>query len=178
MALQDYFTTFLNKQAQAQTPPPVVAQPGQVDGNTQVQNSLEFFLNPNSEYIQNARQRGMEVAATRGGVNSSIAAGNAERAAMEAAMPLVQQAQAIETDREQLTAQAATQNWLNQQSFNREFQGQLAMLPVASSFNMLGAIQQFALQDPALYTPEVVSGYSNFFNQNMNDILSRYFGGA
>lgn len=141
--------------------------------NTMVQSSLEAMLNPNSSYIQNARQRGVEYAASRGGLNSSIAAGASERAAIEAAQPLVQSALDIQKTRDVL----AGQDWLDTQAFNREFQGQLAMLPVVNSFNMLKSVQDFALQDPALYTPDVVSGYSNFFNQNMNDIMNQYFGG-
>lgn len=144
-----------------------------VDPNQQVQTSLDYFMNPNSDYIQNARQRGVEYAAQRGGLNSSIAAGASERAAVEAAQPLVSQALDIQKTRDVL----AGQDWLNTQSFNREFQGQLTMLPVTNSFNMLQAVQQFALQDPALYTPDVVSGYSNFFSNNMKDVMSSYFGG-
>jgi hypothetical protein len=140
--------------------------------NQTVQNSLDFFLNPNSDYIQNARQRGVEYAASRGGLNSSIAAGASERSALEAVMPLVQQSQEVQKTRDAL----AGQDWLDTQAFNREFQGQLAMLPVVNSYNMLQNVQQFALQDPELYSPDVISGYSNFFNNNMKDIMNQYFG--
>ncbi len=143
------------------------------DPNQQVQTSLEYFMDPNSSYIQNARQRGVEYAASRGGLNSSIAAGASERAAMEAAMPLVQSSLDIQKTRDVL----AGQNWLDEQGFNREFQGQLAMMPIQNSFNMLNAVQQYALNDPELYTPDVISGYSNFFSQNMNDIMARFFEG-
>lgn len=136
-----------------------------------VQSSLEAMLNPNSSYIQNARQRGAEYAASRGGINSSIAAGASERAAIEAAAPLAQQAVAIESTREQVAAE----DWLSGQNFNRSLQGQLTMMPLTNSFNMLNAVQQYALEDPALYTPEVISGYSNFFQKNMDDIMNTYF---
>lgn len=144
------------------------------DPNQMVQNSLDYFLDPNSQYIQNARQRGIEYAASRGGLNSSIAAGAAERSAMESAMPLVNSALDIQKTRDIL----AGQDWLDTQAFNREFQGQLTMLPIVNSFNMLQSVQDFALQDPALYTPDVISGYSNFFSNNMNDIMKQYFGGT
>lgn len=142
------------------------------DPNSIVQNSLEAMLNPNSQYIQNARQRGVEYAASRGGLNSSIAAGASERAAIEAAMPLVNSALDIQKTRDIL----AGQDWLDTQAFNRDFQGQLTMLPIVNSFNMLSTVQQFAMQDPALYTPDVISGYSNFFQSNMKDIMNQYFG--
>lgn len=143
----------------------------QADPNQMVQGSMEAMLNPNSQYIQNARQRGVEFAAQRGGLNSSIAAGASERSAIEAAQPLVSQALDIQKQRDVL----AGQNWLDSQNFNRNFQGQLAMLPITNSFNMMNMVQQQALQDPALYTPDVISGYSNFFSQNMDNIMSKFF---
>lgn len=166
MALANYFTGFNT----ASTATPYANSPS---ADSMVQTSLEAMLNPNSQYIQNARQRGVEYAASRGGLNSSIAAGAAERSAMESALPLVQQSLGIQMTREQTLAN----NWLEEQGFNRELQGALAMMPVQNAFNMLGAIQEYALNDPELYTPDVVSGYSNFFTQNMNDIIAQYFGG-
>ncbi len=142
--------------------------------NQMVQDSLASMLDPNSEYIRNARQRGVEYAASRGGLNSSIAAGASERSAIESAMPLVQSSLDIQKQRDALVGQ----NWLDTQGFNRQFQGAVAMMPITNSFNMLNMVQQYALQDPELYTPDVVSGYSNFFNQNMEDVMSSYFGGS
>lgn len=171
MPLDTYMTsnTFNPQGVAASTPPPYINQPS---GNQMVQSSLEAMINPNSSYIRNARQHGVEYAAQRGGLNSSIAAGASERAAIDSAQPLVSEALGIENQR----AVLAGQDWLNSQNFNRDFQGQLKMLPIQNSFNMLNAIQDYALKDPALYTPDVVSGYSNFFNKNMNDIMTRYFG--
>lgn len=167
MALSNYFTGFNT----AATATPYANAP---NADAMVQTSLEAMLNPNSQYIQNARQRGVEYAASRGGLNSSIAAGASQRAAMEAAMPLVQTAVGIKQQREQTLAQ----NWLEEQGFNREIQGALTMLPVQNAFNMLNTLQEYAINDPALYTPDVMSGFSNFFSQNANNILSQYFGGT
>lgn len=144
---------------------------GLQDPNAVVTGSLESMINPNSSYIQNARQRGMEVAATRGGINSSIAAGASERAAIEAASPLTQQAIGIQQTREGVNAD----NWASTQNFNRAFLGQLGTTAFSSSVGMLEMMQQYAMNDPELYTPEVTSGFSNFFSRNMNDILGRYF---
>lgn len=159
MALSDYLAQNpYATQSQA-------ASPQNLQGpNEMVQSSLEAMLNPSSQYIKNARQRGIEYAATRGGINSSIAAGAAERSAIEAAAPLAQQA-----------AGAQIEDWLSGQNFNRSIQGQIALMPLRNSFDMLSTIQQYALQDPALYTPEVTSGYSNFFQKNMKDIMDTYF---
>lgn len=136
-----------------------------------VQGSLNSFMDPNSQYIQQARQQGMDVAAERGGLNSSIAAGNSQRAAIQSAMPLVQSSLDIQKQRD-ATQQ---QDWLNTQGFNRQFQGAMAMLPVTSAYHMLDMVQQYAMQDPALYTPDVISGYSQFFKNNMNDVMSNLF---
>lgn len=167
MPLSNYFTP-LNTAATA-NPFADAASPDSL-----VQSSLEAMLNPNSQYIQNARQRGTEFAASRGGLNSSIAAGASERAAIESAMPLVQQSLGIQQNREQVQAN----NWLNEQGFNREIMGALTMMPVQNAFNMLGSIQQMAMMDPELFTPDVVSGYSNFFTNNMNNIMDQFFGGS
>lgn len=140
------------------------------DYNQMVQQSLESFLDPNSQYIQNARQRGAEYANTRGGINASIAAGASERAAIEAAAPLAQSAVAAQLGQEQVQLQ----NWLDTQGFNRE----LSAMPYTSAMNMLQRVTEYGLQDPELYTPSVISGYSNFFNQNMQDILGQYFNGG
>jgi hypothetical protein len=142
------------------------------DPNEMVQSSLEAMLNPNSQYIQNARQRGVEFAAQRGGINSSIAAGASERSALEAATPLAMKSLDIQENRDN----AMTANWLAGMNFNRELQGQLAMAPLNSSLNMLESLNNFALQDPELYTPTVMSGFTNFFNKNMGDMMGRYFG--
>lgn len=175
MALSDYINQ-IQQQTQANaTPMPMQTT---TSGAEMLGGSLEYFLNPNSQYLQNARQRGMEVAATRGGINSSIAAGASERAAIEAVAPLAQQAAGFDLTREMATRNAELENWLAGQNFNRQLTQEISMLPLASSFNMLNAVQNFALQDPALYTPEVVSGYTNFFNRNMNDLLNRYFSGG
>ena len=144
--------------------------PRTTSGTNQAMASLDQVTGANSPYLANARRRGLEVAATRGGINSSIAAGSSERAALEAAMPLVQQGLAID----QQAQQVQYDNWLSQQNFGRALFGQ----QFTNSLGMLNQIQQYALEDPELYTPEVISGYSNFFQQNMNDILQRYFGAS
>lgn len=175
MAISDYLAKPAMVQQPQQAPAAMPTTPsyqqGLQDPSQMVQGNLESMLNPNSQYIQNARQRGIEYAASRGGLNSSIAAGAAERSALEAAMPLVQQATDIQRQREQVAAE----DWLSGQNYNRALQGQLTMLPVQNAYNMMATVQEYALAQPQLYTPEVMSGYTNFFQQNMNDIMSQYF---
>lgn len=167
MALINYFT---GNQPQPTQQMPRPAQPPAAFGVDAVKGNLESLLAPGSSYINNARQRGIEYAATRGGVNSSIAAGAAERSAIEAAAPLAQQAIAID----QQNKDYAMQDWMAQQNFGRN----LFTQQFGSSLDMLNSINQMALMDPELYTPEVTSGMSNFFQKNMNNILKNYFGGA
>lgn len=173
MAIEDYLASI--KAPQSNTPMPTLNQPS---GATMLSENLKAFSDPNSELMQQAARRGIEYAATRGGVNSSIAAGASQRSALDTATQLASQATEIDVNRQNTQQQAAFENWLSQQNFNRTFQAQLGMLPVQNSFNMLSAIQEYALQDPALYTPDVVSGYSNFFQKNMENILAQYFGGT
>jgi hypothetical protein len=88
---------------------------------------------------------------------------------MQAAQPLMSEALGIQQQRDQL----AGQDWLSSQGFNRQIQGALTMLPITSAYHMLDTVQNYALQNPALYTPDVISGYSNFFNDNMNNVMNQ-----
>lgn len=159
MALSDFIMG-------ATTPQPLPVQP---NGAQQVMGTLEQIVGSGSPYIQNARRRGAEMAATRGGINSSIAAGASERSALEAAMPLVQEANQIN----QTGQNAQYENWLSQQNFGRALYGQ----KFNSTLDMINSVQQMALEDPELYSPEVTSGMTNFFQRTTQDVLNRYFGG-
>lgn len=161
MAIADYITGG----SQIQQPNPLAGR----DNNAVVAGTLESMIGNNSGLIQNARQRGIEYAATRGGINSSIAAGAAERSAMEAAQPLVNASLEMQAQQDA----ALQEDWSSQQNFARGLYGQ----QISNTMGMLNTVQQYALEDPELYTPEVTSGYSNFFQQNMNDIMSNYFKG-
>ena len=160
MALMNSFSPFAQ---------PTAAPFAGRDYNQMTQDSLDFFMNPNSQLRQQARQEGLNVASERGGINSSIAAGASERAAIGQASGLAQGAMSAQIAQEQ----AQNQNWVDSQNFNRE----LAAMPFQNSLQMLQSINQYALQDPQLYSPSAVSGMSNFFNKNMADIMKNYFGG-
>lgn len=161
MALTDYI---VGSTANRPIPKPAM------NGTQQAISSLDQVLSSGSPYIQNARRRGLETAAARGGINSSIAAGSAERAALEGAMPLVQQGLQID----QAAQNVAYDDWLSNQNFGRALVGQ----GFQNSLGMLNSIQEYALADPELYTPDAVSGLTNFFQTNANEILKRYFGGG
>jgi len=63
----------------------------QTNPNELVSTQMSALLDdPNSAYMANARRNGMNVAGNRGLMNSSIAAGNSQRQAIEAGMPIAQ----------------------------------------------------------------------------------------
>lgn len=232
--------------------------------------NLDQLLSREGSYITNARRRGLEGANARGLMNSTIAQGAAQRSAVEAAQPILNEIMGLNNQREAqnfaaaqnainatvgLTQQerdaaiqrardaftsavgltesregrafegqqnqldrvqgvnnallagqldqrrallgsqlgreeaildtqlrqtlqsdaAAQQDWLASNAFSREFNGALAMMPITSAFDLNSRIQQFAMENPEIYTPEVISGMSNFFNRNMLSMLQQYF---
>lgn len=64
---------------------------GAVQPNQLVSNQLTGLLSSSSPYIQQAQLAGMNTAASRGLLNSSIAAGNSQAAAIQAGLPIAQQ---------------------------------------------------------------------------------------
>lgn len=84
---------------------------------------MDNLLDKGSRYITSARQRGVEQAASRGLLNSSLAAGSAERAAIEAALPIAQQ------DASTYFSQGINnQNLANQFSLARQNAGMTGMM--------------------------------------------------
>lgn len=159
----------------------------QVTPNELVQNQLNQLLSSNSQYMRNAQLRGAEMANRRGMLNSSIAAGNAQRASLEAAMPIAQADAQVYRDANAANFQSLAElrrmrvagdleNWLQDQNYNREINRELTMLPINSSMDMLRYIMERGLDDPAVYTPNVMSGFSNFFNLTMRDMFRNFFG--
>lgn len=178
-------------------PPGTPATPGTNSGFSPadaVNQTLEQFLN--GPYAENARRRGAEMAAQRGLMNSGMAAGNSERAAMEAVQPFVQQAMGLLSQREQnaftgeqsererqlrtkLQSDASfQQDWLNGRNFNRDFYQQMSMIPMNSAAQLSAIMAQYALENPDVYTPNNMAGFQEFFNQNLQQIMAQYFGGA
>lgn len=103
-------------------------------------NRLNDLIAGNSRYIQNARSNAAASAAARGLGNSSYAAGNAELAAINAAMPIAQQDA-------QTSAQAAL---ANQQALNQILQGNNAnatsvnVANIGASASRYGADRSYA----------------------------------
>lgn len=187
---------------------------------------MTSLLGQDSPYLRDARTRAMATAAGRGLSNSSIAAGNAESAAINAAQPLFQAAYGLNQQRENNTFQGAQsrfnagmnllgqreqnaftgqqhsldlnwqaqqaqadrdlktklqsdaafqQNWLSSQDFSRQFNAALSMMPINTANQFLQTIQQYAIENPEIYTPEMISGMQNFFTQSMSQMLQQFF---
>ena len=78
-------------------------------------------------------------------------------------------------DRDQQITMSQVQNWLNNETFMREFNAQLALLPVQNSAQLMNYIAQQAITNPEIYTQDIISGMSEFFTTNFLDVMSRYF---
>lgn len=231
------------KQLQAAFP-----QVAQQDPNAIINAAINAITGNESPLMARARQQGLEFANQRGLLNSNLAAGAAQGAALDRAMPLIQESLGITNRREgeqfqarqnaiqqgmaltgqreqqafagqqaqldrvqgvnnallqnqiaerqaalanyyskdqasfdaQLRSrlqsdQTAQQDWLNDRNYTREFNGALSMLPIQNVYQMSQMIQQYALENPEVYTPQVIAGMTNFFQQNLYSILAQYF---
>jgi hypothetical protein len=198
----------------------------QVNPATLANQYMTSLLGQDSPYLRDARTRAMATAAGRGLTNSSIAAGNAESAAINAAQPLFQAAYGLNSQRENNTFQGALdrfnqgmgllgqreqnaftgqqhsldlgfqsqqaqldrdlktklqsdaafqQNWLSSQDFTRQFNAALSMIPINTANQFMQTIQQYAIENPEIYTPEMISGMQNFFTQSMSSLLNQFF---
>ena len=170
MALTDYFTGS-QQTAQTYTPATPITPTA-----TTIQSNLSTFLDPNSEFQRQAKLSGLNTAAERGGVNSSIAAGAAQRASLDTASTLASAATQGDLQNQNAITNANIQNWAATQGFNRELFGSLYGQAYGNSLNMLSTLGTLALQDPETYTPEVMSGFTNFFQQMSGDFFSKYYG--
>lgn len=155
-----------------------------------VTDTMNQIVDPNGAYMRNARRRGLEQALRSGNrAGGSIAGGASQRAALEAASPLFNAAMQLQGQRETFAFQgeqnqlernrdytrAQLEDWANSRQFNREFYGVLSMMPINSAYQLNSLIQTYALENPEIYTADVISGMSNFFAQNFAQILGTYF---
>lgn len=171
----------------------------QVTPNELVSNQINNLTAGNSQYMQNARRRGAEYAGSRGNINSSIGAGSAMRASLEAGLPIAQQDAATYASANTQNADALnqirqsgvnsflsqndalfnaqSQDWLANNQFNRQFNGQLALLPIANAADMWSGLMDLAASNPMVFTPTVLAGYQDFFQQGFNNYIGQYLAG-
>lgn len=168
--------------------PQQIYQPNMGAGNV-VQDYLSQLLNSDSPYIQNARRTGLEMAASRGLLNSSIAAGNSQRAAIDAAQPILNEITNLHNQREQLAftgeqnqmdrdqqiTMARINDWAANNQFQREYNGQLSLIPITSVAGLNNSLMQAAIDNPEIFPPQIVSGLGEFFGTNLLSMLQQWF---
>jgi hypothetical protein len=150
-----------------------VANPPDIDNaynmGTGVQNKL---LAADSPYMQAAKQAGLEYAAKRGLLNSSIAGGASQKAAIEASNPIVNNVLSVYGQERG----AQLSDWMSSEALKRDFSTTLAALPIKTSFDMLTGLAQAATNAPDVFTPEYINSMSNFFTANMQNVMANFFG--
>lgn len=67
------------------------------------------------------------------------------------------------------------QDWLSSQDFTRQFNAALSMIPISNAADLNNYLMQAAINEPEVFTPQVMSGMSQFFNQNLTALLAQYF---
>jgi len=135
-----------------------------VDKDELVQNQLSSLLNGNSDYIRQARSRGAGQALSRGLMNSSLAAGTAEGAAIEAGMPIAAQ-------------DAATFAKTHADNMDAENRALLAQLDASTQMQVAGqsAATQFSIaQLQAQLDKERLAQDQNRWQSEFNRDNSRY----
>ena len=120
----------------------------QVTNNELVSNQLNNLMNQEGAYLSNARRRGLEQANRRGMLNSSIAAGSAERAGIEAAMPIASADAAAYGTAQTQNMEALNQNLMQQRDImNQQEMARWNSVTAGQSAGMQAAIarEQMAL---------------------------------
>lgn len=147
-----------------------------------VEQMASYLLDSQGAYLRGARRNGLDVAQERGLLNGNMAAQSSERAAIDAAQPLISEGMNLVNSREQraLTAklqsdQALQQDWLNSNQYNREFNGNLSLIPISNSLDFMKYIFQKGAEDPEVFTPNTMAGMQNFFTQSMLAMLQQFF---
>lgn len=125
-------------------------------GQMGLQNSLN--RQANAENMANQFQVNQALNAQQQGYNERSAALNAQ----------LQQSQRYND--------TINQDWLASNAFNRNLYGTIATLPVQSAASMYQLLAQHAMEEPDVYTPDVISGFTNFFSNDMRAMLQQYFG--
>ena len=102
-----------------------------------VKNQMEGLLSENSQYMQLAKQGAKEESASRGLLNSSIAAGAGQRAAIQSALPIAQQ---------------DAQTYNNQSLVNQQYQNQFGAAENQANFASDMADQDVARKEQLAIT--------------------------
>ena len=111
-----------------------------------VAGQMRGLLAENSPYLQVARTGALQTAAGRGLLNSSIAAGAGEEAAIKQALPIAQQDAQTYADIGKQNAKAYSDSILNTQVAQLEHQKSLANAKITGALTTQEAAKQFEVQ--------------------------------
>lgn len=152
----------------------------QANDSTNAASQLNAITAANSPYIQQAEQQGLLSAASRGLENSSIGAGAAEAAAVQAAAPFAEQNASAATQGVLTNAQLAQQAALQNSQLGTQVSQQNAALGTQVSQQNAGLATQVAEQNAQLGTTASLqnsqlrtqAGEFNASQQNANQQLN------
>ena len=179
--------TFQGNQAEFDRTLKVALAQGEIDSNTYQMLKTQQFQNS-----QNALDRALQTELQAGRIAADEAAqirqigfqsmqAELDRSSREAmqSQQFAYQGEQNALDRaarEKLQSDATfQQDWLSSRNFSREFQSQLSLIPLSAAADLTSFISKYAVENPDVYTPEIVSGMSNFMSQNMANVLGQYF---
>ena len=133
-----------------------------------VSGQMTGLLNQNSPYMQAATAGAMRTANNRGLLNSSIAAGEGQKAAIESSMPIAQQDAGFYQGIHTQNAKAVSDSFLNNQIGELDYNKSVTTSAQIGAQTAQDYAGKFALQKLSDYAQERRVEIDNAFKLNMN----------
>lgn len=133
-----------------------------------VSGQMTGLLNQNSPYMQAATAGAMRTANNRGLLNSSIAAGEGQKAAIESSMPIAQQDAGFYQGIHTQNAKTISDSFLNNQIGELDYNKSVANAELTGALTAQDYAGKFALQKLSDYAQERRVEIDNAFKLNMN----------
>lgn len=138
------------------------------EGKATVSGQMTGLLNQNSPYMQAATAGAMRTANNRGLLNSSIAAGEGQKAAIESSMPIAQQDAGFYQGIHTQNAKTISDSFLNNQIGELDYNKSLNNAELTGALTAQDYAGKFALQKLSDYAQERRVEIDNAFKLNMN----------
>ena len=133
-----------------------------------VSGQMTGLLNQNSPYMQAATAGAMRTANNRGLLNSSIAAGEGQKAAIESSMPIAQQDAGFYQGIHTQNAKTISDSFLNNQIGELDYNKSLTNAELTGALTAQDYAGKFSLQKLSDYAQERRVEIDNAFKLNMN----------
>ena len=133
-----------------------------------VSGQMTGLLNQNSPYMQAATAGAMRTANNRGLLNSSIAAGEGQKAAIESSMPIAQQDAGFYQGIHTQNAKTISDSFLNNQIGELDYNKSLNNAELTGALTAQDYAGKFSLQKLSDYAQERRVEIDNAFKLNMN----------